>query len=98
MLGKKAVVFTSGTSLTEQPTNIGPLHHYCLNNDVMVSECKAALFGYTNILTSRKVQKCLSTYFYMQKFCYLQTSILGIFLLAHFVVCVRCFLVDLMLI
>lgn len=79
----KAVAFTSGTSLTEQPTHNGLLYHYCLNNDVILSECKAALFGYRNILMSRNT---LILICYKQRFCYLQTYILGIFLLADFLV------------
>lgn len=89
----KAVAFTSGTSLTEQPTDNGPLHHYCLNNDVILSECEAALFGCRNMLTSRNTLVLIC---YMQGV-YLQISILRIFLLADFLVSVGCFSVDLML-
>lgn len=84
----KAVAFTSGTSLTEQPTDNGPLHHYCLNNDVILSECKAALFGCRNILMSRNTLVLIC---YQKRFCYLQTSILGIFLFADFLVFIECF-------
>lgn len=91
----KAVAFTSGTSLTEQPTDNGPLHHYCLNNDVILRECKAALFGCRNILMYRNT---LAHICCKQTFCYLQTSVLGIFLLADFLVFIEYFLVDLMLI
>lgn len=61
----KAVAFTSGTSLTEQPTDSGPLYHYCLNNDALHSECKAVLLRYKNILISRCTLPLIG---YMQRF------------------------------
>lgn len=95
MLGKKAVAFTSGTSLTEQPTDNEPLHHYCLNNDVILSGYKAALLRCRNVLMSRNTLVLIC---YMQRFCYFQTTILKINLPADFLVSIGCFSVELMLI
>jgi len=89
----KAVAFTSGTLLTEQPTDNGPLHHYGFNNDVILSECKAALFGCRSIFMSRNTLVLIC---YKQRFYYLQTNILQIFLLADFLVFIKCFSEDLM--
>lgn len=88
----KAVAFTSGTSLIEQPTDNEPLHHYCLNNDVILRECKAALFGCRNILGPRNI---LVVTCYVKRSFYLKTNMLEIFLFSDFTLLIGGFSVDL---
>lgn len=85
----KAVAFTSGTSLIEQPTDNEPLHHYCLNNAVILRECKAALFGCRNILGPRNTVVAIC---YVKRTFFLKTNILGIFLFSDSILLIGCFL------